>query len=82
MDLYFELTITKVDNGYAACFWEEGATPEAEPVKTVNVFEALDSEHGDIECFQRLLWYVTEHFGMYGSKHDAKRIRINIEEQS
>lgn len=39
-------------------------------------FEEMDTEHGEIECFQRLLIYVTEYFGMIGSKHDERRIRI------
>jgi hypothetical protein len=73
MDLYFEIGVTKVSNGYLVTFWEE---EEPEPVKIQCAFEEGDSEYGTIECFQRLLYYITEHFGMLGSKHDKRRIRI------
>ena len=62
------LTITSCKNGSYFCVNEEGQ-PEA-------AFECMETEHGEIECFVRLLYYITEYFGMLGSKHDAKRIRI------
>lgn len=71
--MYFVLEIIKADNGYIAEYWEE---IESEQVKTQVVFEEAETEHGNVECFARLLWYVTEHFAMTGSKHDARRIRI------
>jgi hypothetical protein len=73
--MYFELTILRVDNGFIASFWE-GESPEMEAVKTQIVFEEGDGEHADIECFQRLLYYITEHYGLQGTKHDKRRIRI------
>jgi hypothetical protein len=73
MDSYFEITIIKVSNGYLVTFWED---EEPEPVKTQIAFEETDGDHNGVECFKRLLCYITDHFGMYGSKHDAKRIRI------
>lgn len=73
--MYFELMISKVDNGFIASFWEEGEDG-AESVKTQIVFEDDNSEYGHLECFQRLLYYITEHYAMTGTKHDARRIRI------
>jgi len=67
------LEIITTDNGYLAEWWEN---EEPEPIKHMMVFEETDTEDGEVECFARLLWYITEHFGMYGSKHDRRRIRI------
>jgi hypothetical protein len=66
---YFDLGIQKVENGFLTLFEEDG-------VYTQNVFEESDDEHGEIECFKRLLYSIVDHFGMTGSKHDARRIRI------
>jgi hypothetical protein len=70
------LELERTDNGYLAKWWE---MEEPEPVWHQMSFEETNSEDGEIECFARLLWYVTEHFGMVGSKHDLKRIRISTE---
>ena len=63
------LAIMKVDNGYTVGWWEDDTLHEM-------VFEESVTEHGEIECFQRLLYYITEHYGMVGTKHEARRIRI------
>lgn len=68
------LEIEKIDNGYIAGWWEENT--EDDLVKHQMVFEEINSEYGEIECFQNLLYFITDHFGMIGSKHDARRIRI------
>lgn len=71
----WDLRITKGDNGYR-CNWLE----ETDDFGAVRVYEIvqeeMESEHGEIECFQRLLWFITEHFAMTGSKHDERRINI------
>ena len=61
------LTIVKADNGYILGH-EDGQS----------VYE--ESHEDDLETFQKVLWEVIEHFGMLGSKHDEKRIRVTIEE--
>lgn len=63
------LEIIRTLNGYAAVWREDHAYVEMS-------FEEDDSEFGEVECFARLLWWITEHFGMIGSKHDKRRIRI------
>jgi len=66
------LEIDRVDNGYLASWW----VYNGEAIKHQMCFMEENKEHGEIECFQRLLYFITEHFGMIGSKHDARRIRI------
>jgi len=74
----WEVDIEKVNNGYVCRWWEDNTEGE-ELVKQQVVFEEADTEHGIVECFQALLYFITEHFGMIGSKHDAKRIRITTD---
>jgi hypothetical protein len=71
------IEIERVDNGYTCQWWENNEEGE-ELVKHQQVFEEINKEHGEIECFQQLLWFITEHFGMVGSKHDTRRISIAI----
>jgi hypothetical protein len=67
-----ELIIKRVENGYISSFEDEQLG------EVFDVFEECETEWGDIECFQRLLWHVAEYYGMIGSKHDTRRIRITI----
>jgi hypothetical protein len=62
-----EIRIRNAVNGYAV------TSPD---IVGMMVFEVMDTEHGEIECFKRLLYSIVDHFGMTGSKHDARRIRI------
>lgn len=43
---------------------------------SVFVFEEGDNP---LECHQGLLYYVLDEFGISGSKHDPKRVRVSIE---
>lgn len=63
------IEILRTTNGYAAIWREDGEYLERS-------FEEDESQWGEVECFSRLLWWLTEHFGMLGTKHDARRIRI------
>lgn len=72
----WDLRIYKGENGYR-CNWLEDLDEGGDDARIMEtVFEEEESEHGEIEAFQRLLYFITEHFGMVGSKHDARRIRI------
>jgi hypothetical protein len=73
------LEIERTDNGFLAKWW---ADEEPEPVKHIMVFEEHITETSELECFARLLWYIVEHFGMVGSKHDLSRIRITTENKN
>ena len=76
----WSIEITRVDNGYTVGWYESG--DDDEMLEHHVVFEETDEKHGDIACMVKLLWFVTEHFGMTGSKHDEKRIGINTDGQS
>jgi hypothetical protein len=65
------VTIEKCRNGYVV----------TQNNKILSVFEDNETEWGHLESFNRLLYFITERFGMLGSKHDEKRIRINIENE-
>jgi hypothetical protein len=72
----WDLRITKGDNGYR-CNWLEDLDDKQSGARVFEaVFEEEEHEHGEIKCFHRLLCFVTEHFAMVGSKHDARRINI------
>lgn len=68
-----DLNIEKVSNGYIMKFWNE---IEGEPTMQSVVFEEQETQHGEVECFKNLLYSITEYFGMVGSKHDERRIKI------
>ncbi len=75
LQVQWDLRITKGDNGYR-CNWLEDYDDMPGSMVFETVFEEEESEHGELEAFERLLWFITEHFGMTGSKHDARRISI------
>ena len=62
------LTITQTQDGGYVTSDESGGM--------IGAFEEGETQWGSVECFQRLLYSITEYFGMIGSKHDARRIRI------
>lgn len=63
------IEILRTTNGYTAIWREDDQYLERS-------FEEDESQYGEVECFARLLWWIVEHFGMIGSKHDERRIRI------
>jgi hypothetical protein len=62
------LTITRAKDG--------GYVTSDDFGRPVGAFEEGETQWGSVECFQRLLYAIVDHFGMTGSKHDARRIRI------
>ena len=67
------LKITRVNNGYIL----EG--PNDHGVITESVIQEPETEHGEIDGGISMLWEVLEFFGLAGSRHDEKRIRIVTE---
>jgi hypothetical protein len=74
--MYFDIFVKRAVNGYVVSFWEK---EDGVDVESEFAFEESETEHGEIECFQRLLYYITDHFGFTGSKHDKRRIRITTD---
>lgn len=69
----WKITIEKVDNGYMVEYLSEMGDGNEK-----TLFE--ENEEDDINCMQRLLYFIKEHFGIYYSKHNKKNLVINIEE--
>ena len=70
----WDMVVERVDNGFVASYLEE---VDGEFEERRSCFEGKDD---DVEAFQRLLVFVTDYFGMTGSKHDKKRITITTGE--
>ena len=70
----WQLTITRVDNGYLL----EGPSESDMPMKVV----IEDSREDELKSHEFLLWDVMEYFNFGGSKHDAQRIKIIREKQN
>lgn len=68
-----ELSIERVSNGFIMKYWED---VEDEPTLQQVVFEEQETQHGEVENFKHLLYSITEYFGLTGSKHDERRIKI------
>ena len=64
-------------NGYTLqeC-WDEGG----DNIEKVYVFEADDSLENDLEALCKCLYQALDSLGASGSRYDAKRIRITIEQ--
>ena len=74
---YWEMKITKVQNGYKLLIPKE----DEDHIDTEIVIEEPATEFGELESGQRMLWEIMEHFALLGSKHDKKRLIIDIREQ-
>ena len=66
-----KIIIEKVGNGYIV----DGVADDG---ALIVVEEAEHDEHAEIEAGHRLLWHIIEGLGLYGSKHDAVRLRATI----
>lgn len=69
------IEIERADNGYVASWWDEGE----ELIKRQEVFEEENTETGELDCMVKLLYFVKDHFGFHGSKHDKYRLKIEVE---
>ena len=74
MENQYSLKISRAMNGYVVCFDNGDMVVE-------EVFEDEEEEFGELYSMEKVLWRVLNYFGVFGSKHDKKRIRIHIEEQ-
>jgi len=75
--LDWTLVLTRGDNGFGVT-WEE-ELEDGRIKQHHEYFEAADSQWGDHEAMQRCLYFITEHFGLIGSKHDPRRINIRLD---
>ena len=74
----WELQVERVDNGFLVRWWEE-MEPE-EFVEHKVVFEAGEKDVWDDHlALVNCLRFITEHFGLQGSKHDEMRILTSLD---
>jgi hypothetical protein len=74
----WELKIEKCINGFTAEWWEDG---EPEDIRHRMLFEAQDTETGEMEAFTSLVYFLQDHFGLSGSKHDHYRVKCAVVDQ-
>ena len=73
------IDIEKVSNGYVVTEWTENE--EGKPVmEPQTVFEEPDTETGELEAMQNLLWFIKETFGVMHSKHNKRNLVVEIQE--
>lgn len=75
----WQIELERVQNGYTARWWEDADDDNL--VKEQRVFEEQDTPKGELDAFVALVWFLAEHFGVYGSKHDEFRLRCEVADQ-
>ncbi len=75
----YKLTIEKVTNGYIVSHPDE--FDDGVKVEFRDVIEEPEEEWGELAAGLHLLYFVMDYFGLIGSKHDAKRLRVEIVEK-
>ena len=74
----WSLKITKASNGYILQPMGDDHEDEG-----MSVYEEENiNKYGELEAMFRALYSVIEYFGVYGSKHDARRLRVVIVDQN
>lgn len=69
--------ISKVYNGYIVEY-HGGEDLEPEPI---SVYQQRDDDLDGLEAVQDMLYEIMGHFGLSGSKHDPRRLVIEIRDQ-
>jgi hypothetical protein len=75
----WEVRVQKVVNGYIVEWWEE--TDAKSYTENQVVFEADDSEGGELIAFVNMVHFLSDHFGVSGSKHDHYWVRCEVVDQ-
>jgi len=73
-----KLTIETAHNGFKLHNLDAGLDDQVDEVYEFSEFGPND----ELGAVARLLWAIQDHLGYFGSKHDAQRIRISIEDQN
>ena len=76
-DYEYAIKIKKVLNGYLLTGHFGEYTVRNDMVISERADETI-SENPELVAGYEMLWEVLEYFGLYGSKHDAERIRVVI----
>jgi len=71
----WKLEIKRVSNGYIL----SGKFGDSD-VKTDLLIEELEEEDSELKAMKKLLWEITNYFGIFWSKHNKKNLNIEITE--
>ena len=74
--MVWKLTIEKVNNGFY-CYSGYDDTGEGE---TKFVIEQSEDAVDEVDMAKSLLYSILEYFSLRGSKHDKRRVKIDVEE--
>ena len=77
-----ELRIREVENGYVV-EWEEDDEDGKEIGATITkqmAYQVREEDTDALQAFQDMLWEIISYFGLIGSKHDSRRLRVEIRE--
>ena len=69
----WSLKIRRVSNGWIL------EAPNDNDVITEEVIQEEETEEGELEAGKDMLLAVADYFGLLGSRHDKKRIRVVLE---
>jgi hypothetical protein len=74
-----EIVIKSVENGYTLTV----PAISADESTTTHVFQIDDmKEDGELDASLELLYALIDQLGVYGSKHDKRRLRVEIVNQN
>lgn len=75
----YKMTIERVDNGYLLEFPDVQHDDDGEtPTVRREVISEDESQWGNIEAGQLLIYRIMEYFDLTGSKHDERRLQVSI----
>jgi len=75
-----KFTIEQSDNGYVVFYQDYISDIDGKDIEVTksHVVEENDSEFGEQEAFVRLCWDMMDFLGVNNSKHNHKRINIEL----
>jgi hypothetical protein len=74
-----DLCIREVENGYITERKEDDKAGRSELVESV--FQVHEEDPDSLTAFQEMLYEIILYFRMIGSKHDSRRLRVEIIDQ-
>jgi hypothetical protein len=71
-----ELRIREVENGYVLEYEEEDMEGNFKLIE--KIYQVREEDPDKLMAFQDMLWEIISYFGLTGSKHDPRRLRVEI----
>jgi hypothetical protein len=75
-----KFTIEQADNGYVVFYHDFISDVDGKDIEVTksHVIEEKDSEFGEQEAFVSLCWDLMDFFGVNNSKHNRRRINVEL----